>query len=120
MYNKLNEYLKRPALYERTTEQLWNDPYIATQMLKAHLDPNTDAASRKPDFIHRTAEWVASLLPDNAKLLDIGCGPGLYTKQSLCDEVASFGFTEYGFYCDATGKTFVDDSETMCVILKKG
>jgi SAM-dependent methyltransferase len=81
VYNKLNEYLKRPALYERTTEQFWNDPYIATQMLKAHLDPKTDAASRKPDFIHHCAEWVASLLPKSANLLDIGCGPGLYTKQ---------------------------------------
>ena len=74
--------IKRPALYERTKELFWNDPYIAEQMLKAHLDPNTDAASRKPEFIRRCADWTASLpLPENTRLLDIGCGPGLYAKQ---------------------------------------
>ena len=74
--------LKRPALYERTTELFWNDPYIATQMLKAHLDPNTDATTRRPEFIDRIVAWILSLpLPENARLLDIGCGPGLYTKR---------------------------------------
>jgi hypothetical protein len=72
VYNKLTEYLKRPVLYERTTEKFWTDPYIAVQMLKTHLDPNNDAASRKPDFICRCAEWVASILPEGAKILDIG------------------------------------------------
>ena len=81
MYNKLTEHLKRPMLYERTTELFRNDEYIATQMLKAHLDPNTDAVSRQPDFIYRCAEFIASILPEGAKILDIGCGPGLYTKQ---------------------------------------
>jgi len=75
-------FMKRPALYERTDTLFWNDPYIATQMLKAHLDPDTDAASRRPEFIQRCAGWVASLpLPENARLLDIGCGPGLYTRR---------------------------------------
>ena len=81
MYNTLYDYLKRPALYERTTGKFWTDPHIATQMLEAHLNPNTDAASRKPDFINRCSEWVSSLLPSHASLLDIGCGPGLYTKR---------------------------------------
>ena len=81
MYNDLADYLRRPAIYERTAEKFWTDPYIAAQMLKAHLDPSTDAASRKPEFINRCADWVASLLPKGAEILDIGCGPGLYTKQ---------------------------------------
>ena len=68
MDNILIDSLKRPALYERTTEQFWNDQYIATQMLKAHLDPNNDAASRTPDFIHRCAEWVAAILRKAAAL----------------------------------------------------
>lgn len=50
-------------------------------MLEAHLDPDTDAASRKPGFIDRSVKWIASLLPEGASLLDIGCGPGLYTKR---------------------------------------
>lgn len=82
MFTDLQTYLKRPALFERTIEKFWNDPYISMQMLEAHLNPNTDAASRKPEFINCCAEWILSLpLPERANLLDIGCGPGLYTKQ---------------------------------------
>jgi len=82
MYKELQEYLKRPALYERTAEKFWTDPHIAKQMLEAHLDTNIDAASYKPESIDRLAEWIMSLpLPENARLLDIGCGPGLYTKR---------------------------------------
>ena len=74
--------LKRPALYERTSEQFWTDPHISAQLLAAHLDPNTDAASRKPEFIERSVAWITSLpLPERARLLDIGCGPGLYAKR---------------------------------------
>ena len=82
MYKELQGYLKRPALYERTTEKLWTDPHIARQMLEAHLNPNIDAASYKPESIDCLVEWIISLpLPENARLLDIGCGPGLYTKR---------------------------------------
>ena len=82
MFSKLQAYLERPALYERTTENFWNDPYISAQMLEAHLNPSTDAASRKPEFINRCVDWVLSLpLPERASLLDIGCGPGLYAKR---------------------------------------
>jgi len=82
MYKELQEYMKRPALYERTTEKLWTDPHIARQMLEANLNPNIEAASYKPESIELLVEWIMSLpLPENARLLDIGCGPGLYTKR---------------------------------------
>ncbi|MDR3119853.1 MAG: class I SAM-dependent methyltransferase [Clostridiales bacterium] len=46
------------------------------------MDPNTDAASRKPEFMDRSADWILTLpLPQGARLLDIGCGPGLYAKR---------------------------------------
>jgi SAM-dependent methyltransferase len=99
MFTILQPYLKRPALYERTAEPFWTDPHIARQMLAAHIDPNTDAASRKPEFIRRCADWLASLpLPRGAKLLDMGCGPGLYAKQ----------FAERGF--QVTGIDFSESS----------
>lgn len=82
MVTELQEYLIRPALYERTGEPFWNDPHISTQMLEAHLNVETDAASRKPEFITRCADWILTLpLPQGARLLDIGCGPGLYTRE---------------------------------------
>jgi SAM-dependent methyltransferase len=81
MFSELSPYLKKPALYERTHEKFWNDPHISKGMLEAHLNPNTDAASRKPEFIDSSVDWIVSLLPHGASLLDIGCGPGLYTKR---------------------------------------
>lgn len=73
--------LQRPRLYERTPSLFWNDPYISTQMLKAHLDPSTDNASRKPEFIDRSVAWMSTMFPKGASILDIGCGPGLYTQR---------------------------------------
>ena len=48
-------------------------------MLSAHLDPNTDAASRRPEIIASSAEFLSSFFPRNGRILDLGCGPGLYT-----------------------------------------
>lgn len=74
---------QRPPLFEPSGALFWNDPYIAQQMLKAHLDPNTDAASRKPEIIERIVTWLIERLglQPGARLLDMGCGPGLYTRR---------------------------------------
>ncbi len=96
MYNTLSSLLQRPAPYEKTQQRFWTDPHISQGMLDAHLDPNTDAASRKPESIARSVEWICTLLPHQAKLLDIGCGPGLYTKR-LCERglcVTGLDFSE--------------------------
>ncbi|HSK69060.1 MAG TPA: methyltransferase domain-containing protein, partial [Candidatus Limnocylindria bacterium] len=81
MYRELDALLKKPPLYEKTPEKFWDDPHISAGMLEAHLDPTTDAASRRPQTIARSAAWIASLLPRGARLLDLGCGPGLYAKR---------------------------------------
>jgi SAM-dependent methyltransferase len=72
---------QKPDLDEPGEALFWNDPYIAQQMLKAHLDPNTDAASRKPETIDRCMAWMVDQLQlkSGACFLDLGCGPGLYT-----------------------------------------
>lgn len=59
---------------------LWTDPYISSQMLKAHLDPESDAASRKPETILKTVNWLVDQVPLllGQSILDLGCGPGLY------------------------------------------
>jgi SAM-dependent methyltransferase len=61
----------------------WDDPHIAEQMLKAHLAPHRDLASRRPETIQRSVDWlVAALgLHAGAALLDLGCGPGLYAAR---------------------------------------
>ncbi|MBN1286190.1 MAG: class I SAM-dependent methyltransferase [Anaerolineae bacterium] len=74
---------RRPALFEPAEPQFWTDPYIAQQMLKTHLDPDIDAASRHPAIIDATVAWIIERLGLAAgdALLDLGCGPGLYCKR---------------------------------------
>lgn len=71
-----------PPLFEYTKELFWNDPYISTQMLEAHLNPNHDAASRNPKTIKATVEHLfsAGILKEGMRVLDLGCGPGLYAE----------------------------------------
>ena len=76
----LRKLAERPPLFEPGEALFWNDPHISKQMLAAHLDPNFEAASRLPPVILRTVDWLAAklnLLPGD-RLLDLGCGPGLY------------------------------------------
>jgi len=63
-----------------TTVAFWTDDYIAKQMLKYHLDVNTDAASRKLETIEKTVEFISGLLKNKMNICDYGCGPGLYTN----------------------------------------
>lgn len=72
-----------PALFEPGEPLFWDDPHISAQMLAAHLDPNTEAASRPPDVIARMVDWLVETLalrPGDA-VIDLGCGPGLYATQ---------------------------------------
>lgn len=81
MLSDLHQYLRKPALYERTRADFWNDPYISRRMLEAHLNPYTDAASRNPAFMDQSVQWIVSLVPAGAHVLDLGCGPGLYARR---------------------------------------
>ena len=66
-----------------TTIELWNDKHISEHMLAAHLDGTSDLASRNMDFIQRSSEWMKSYfhIAASTRVLDFGCGPGLYTTQ---------------------------------------
>jgi len=76
----LERALARPAPFAPHDAPFWDDPHIARGMLAAHLDPGTDAASRRPETIARTVAHLAGALPvrHGDRLLDLGCGPGLY------------------------------------------
>jgi SAM-dependent methyltransferase len=54
-------------------------------MLEAHLNPDHDVASRKPETIEKTVRHLfeSKVLKPGMKVLDLGCGPGLYTER-LC------------------------------------
>lgn len=83
MLDKIFQYLKKPDLYAESTAKFWDDEHISKGMLKAHLDPALEAASRKHCFIDSSVEWISELVPckNYKKLLDLGCGPGLYAER---------------------------------------
>ncbi|WP_343208886.1 class I SAM-dependent methyltransferase [Anaerolentibacter hominis] len=80
--NKILGYMRRmPELYEASSSPFWDDSHISGQMLKAHLDPEFDGASRNYHFIRRSVDWIAEYCGGKKKkLLDLGCGPGLYAE----------------------------------------
>ncbi|MGC3978387.1 MAG: methyltransferase domain-containing protein [Paludibacteraceae bacterium] len=71
----------KPTLFEKTDNNIWTDPYIQQQMLKEHLNPDSDGASRKQESIRKTANFIEANSKPQARLLDLGCGPGLYTSR---------------------------------------
>lgn len=83
MFSKLTELLAKPKLYAPSTAPFWDDEHISKGMLAAHLNPEWDAASRTHVFIDTSVEWISRMLPsrENPQLLDLGCGPGLYTER---------------------------------------
>lgn len=72
-----------PPLFEPGEPLFWDDPHISRQMLAAHLNPEVEAASRPPGAIDRIVRWLMSYLDLSAgdTLLDLGCGPGLYSAR---------------------------------------
>jgi SAM-dependent methyltransferase len=103
--NKINMELllntvKKPDLYATNDEPFWDDPHISQQMLMAHLNPTWDAASYNHKKIDEIVEWLVQSLPlkQGAKILDIGCGPGLYCSR----------FSQYGL--DVVGMDFSRNS----------
>lgn len=70
-----------PRPHATGSHPLWTDPHISRSMLRAHLDPEQDAASRRPEAIDACVAWLAGQLPAGARVLDLGCGPGLYAER---------------------------------------
>ena len=61
----------------------WNEPGFSRRMLKEHLSQEHEAASRRFATIDKQVEWMhTSLLAKRpSKILDLGCGPGLYSER---------------------------------------
>ena len=86
--------LSRPEPFsEYTTPEFWNDEHISEQMLRFHLDPIAEPASRAHTFIDRSVRWLVPALglERGSRLLDLGCGPGLYANR-----IAAYGVEVLG------------------------
>jgi SAM-dependent methyltransferase len=74
---------QKPAPFTPGEAVFWNDPHISAQMFEFHLNPNVDAASRRPEIIDLSVNWLIETLALKAgdSILDLGCGPGLYAAR---------------------------------------
>ncbi len=79
----LYDLQEKPPVFAAGTPEFWTDPHISQQMLRFHLDPSTEAASRRPETIERSTAWIIETLglQPGDMVLDLGCGPGLYTAR---------------------------------------
>lgn len=69
-----------PNAYETTGIAFWDDEHISKSMLSAHLALDSDGASRNHSFIKKSVEWINSFSTSGRRLLDLGCGPGIYAE----------------------------------------
>ena len=83
MKSALSALTHTPSVYERSPDRFWTDEYISRRLLEAHLDPASDGASRNAAFIEKSAAAIRALAPPETfpRLLDLGCGPGLYAEK---------------------------------------
>jgi len=61
----------------------WNAPDFSRRMLNEHLSQEHDAASRRFGIIDKHVKWIHDqvLKGNPTRILDLGCGPGLYTNR---------------------------------------
>lgn len=78
----------------------WDEPAFSQRMLENHLSQDHDWASRRLTVIEQQVTWITRQLPGGARILDLGCGPGFYTRL----------LAERGFHC--TGVDFSPASIT--------
>jgi SAM-dependent methyltransferase len=84
MFDELARITARPEPFSTyTVETLWTDPHVSEQMLRYHLDAELDSASRRREFVDRSVAWIVDRfeLAEGRRVLDLGCGPGLYTNR---------------------------------------
>ena len=72
-----------PKPWEEGDNIPWNEPEFSQRMLREHLSQAHDAASRRVEIIDRQVNWIHQVVLGGkpSKILDLGCGPGLYASR---------------------------------------
>jgi len=82
VFSELALINERPVPFSRMTiADLWTDPHVSEQMLRYHLDGSVAVSSATTETIDATVAWLTERfgLVRGSRVLDLGCGPGLYT-----------------------------------------
>lgn len=83
---KLLDVLRRQSVPKPRAEGeriAWDEPDFSRRMLNEHLSQEHDAAGRRFEVIDSHVRWIdGQVLKGNpTRILDLGCGPGLYTSR---------------------------------------
>ena len=71
-----------PSSQTKTNKIPWDDPDFSQRMLENHLSQDHDWASRRHIIIEKQTAWIHHVLGGApSRILDLGCGPGLYLQQ---------------------------------------
>lgn len=83
LLDAIKKYTYKPEAYSPGEKHFWDDPHISKSMLEAHLNQQHDGASRKITTIDQTVDHLikTEVLKPGMRLLDLGCGPGLYANK---------------------------------------
>ncbi len=79
----LEKSIAQPQIFEKSTHKFWDDEYVSEQMLKFHLNPDMEAASKTKATIAAEADFIikSTAMSEGHSVLDLGCGPGLYVQE---------------------------------------
>jgi len=94
MFEELERINERPEPFQfYTASDLWTDEHTSKQMLSFHLNEFIDVSSRNAEFINRSVEWITSEfnIGRDSKIVDFGCGPGLYATRLAKREASVTG-----------------------------
>lgn len=81
-FSKIIDLVNDVKPYDKGTANMWTDKYISKQLLQMHINPEIDLASRKEESIDKIINWIIEQFNKNdGYILDLGCGPGLYTEK---------------------------------------
>ena len=98
IFSVLESITSKPVPFARyTAGELWRDPHTSRCMLEFHLDGDVDVSSRRTTFIDDSVFWMTRrfALGESSRIIDFGCGPGLYTSRfaKLGAEVCGIDFS---------------------------
>lgn len=79
--SQLMQLTQRPLPWENGEKIPWDDAEFSQRMLSSHLSQDHDWASRRATIIDQQVNWIAPRIPAGGRVLDLGCGPGLYTQR---------------------------------------
>ena len=86
-YKKIYDGLNKSEIFNPGDESIWTNEHMATSMLTAHLDDSNDAASYNALKRKQICDFIIDKtdVTMGDKIVDFGCGPGLYCNAFALD-----------------------------------